>query len=99
VLRPSPFILPAQPTLRDRPPKGERWLHEVKFDGYRVQLRKDGREVVIYSRNGIDFTSRFPAIATALAQLPTRRVIIWIKVKTRAWREANRYRAELFSQR
>ena len=71
-----PFILPAQPTLRDRPPKGERWVHEVKFDGYRVQLHKDGKEVVIYSRNGIDFTERFPSIAYALARFPAKRVII-----------------------
>ena len=74
--RPSLFISPAQPTLRDRPPKGERWLHEVKFDGYRVQLHKAGKDVVIFSRNGADFTSRWPAIAYALQQLPARTAII-----------------------
>jgi len=72
----TPFIVPAQPILRDRPPKGESWVHEVKFDGYRVQLHKDGKDIAIYSRNGIDFTSRFPAIAYVLAHLPTRSVII-----------------------
>jgi bifunctional non-homologous end joining protein LigD len=72
----TPFIVPAQPTLRDRPPKGESWVHEVKFDGYRVQLHKDGKDIAIYSRNGIDFTSCFPAIAYLLAHLPTRSVII-----------------------
>jgi bifunctional non-homologous end joining protein LigD len=72
----TPFIVPAQPTLRDRPPKGESWVHEVKFDGYRVQLHKDGKDIAIYSRNGLDFTSRFPAIAYVLAHLPTRSVII-----------------------
>ena len=75
-MRPSPFIVPADPTLRDRPPKGDDWLHEVKFDGYRVQLHKHGKEITIYSRNGMDFTQRFPAVATALAQLPTRTAII-----------------------
>ena len=53
VPRTSPFLIPAQPVLRDRPPKGDGWVHEVKFDGYRVQLHKDGNDVdAIYSRNG-----------------------------------------------
>jgi ATP-dependent DNA ligase len=38
-------------------PTGADWLHEVKFDGYRVQVHKTGREVEIFSRNGHDFTS------------------------------------------
>ena len=40
--RPSLFISPAQPALSDRPPHGHGWVHEVKFDGYRVQLHKAG---------------------------------------------------------
>jgi len=40
VLRTSPFIIPAQPALRVRPPAGDAWLHEVKFDGYRCQPHK-----------------------------------------------------------
>ena len=43
------------------PSKGDGWLHEVKSDGYRLQLHKDGTDVIIYSRNGNDFTGRFPA--------------------------------------
>ena len=72
----SPFIIPAQPSLSDSPPKGDRWLHEIKFDGYRVQLHKDGKNVAIYSRNGHVFTGRFPAIAYALMHLPAKSVII-----------------------
>jgi ATP-dependent DNA ligase len=45
------------------PPAGEAWLHEVKLDGYRVQLHKHARAATIYSKNGADFTRRFPAIA------------------------------------
>lgn len=102
VLRTSPFLIPAQPVLRDRPPKGDGWLHEVKFDGYRVQLHKDGNDVAIYSRNGVDFTSRFSAIAHALKHLPTRTLIIdaeavACKVKTKALTEANRERGEMFN--
>ena len=76
VLSPSAFIIPAAPTLRDRPPKGEAWLHEVKFDGYRLQLHKDGTNVCIFSRNGADFSGRFPAIAYALKSLPVDNAII-----------------------
>ena len=76
LLVPDPFISPAQPTLRDRPPKGDARLHEVKFDGYRVQLHKAGKDVVIFSRHGADFTSRWPAIAYALQSLPTKSAII-----------------------
>ena len=76
MVRSSPFISPAQPALRDRPPKGDHWLHEVKFDGYRVQLHKAGKDVVIFSRNGADFTSRWPAIAYALQHLPAKSAII-----------------------
>ena len=74
--RTSLFISPAQPTLRDRPPKDHGWVHEVKFDGYRVQLHKAGKDVVIFSRNGADFTSRWPAIADALQHLPAKSAII-----------------------
>ena len=76
VPRTSLFISPAQPTLRDRPPTGYGWLHEVKFDGYRVQLHKADKDVVIFSRNGADFTSRWSAIAYALQSLPTKSAII-----------------------
>ena len=76
MLSPSSFIIPAAPTLGDRPPKGEAWLHEVKFDGYRLQLHKDGTNVCIFSRNGADFTGRFPAIAYALKNLPAKNAII-----------------------
>ena len=51
-------------------PAGAAWLHEVKFDGYRVQVHKVGSRAVIYSRNGRDFTERFPSIAQLLHELP-----------------------------
>jgi ATP-dependent DNA ligase len=43
VLRVSAFIQPCEPTLRDRLPKGEGWLYEVKFDGYRMQIQPAAR--------------------------------------------------------
>ena len=51
-------------------PHGDRWLHEVKYDGYRIIARKSGEEVALFSRSGLDWTVRFPAIAKALLSLP-----------------------------
>jgi bifunctional non-homologous end joining protein LigD len=48
----------------------------VKFDGYRLQIHKTGKNVTLYSRNGNDFTSRFPEISRALALLPTKAVVL-----------------------
>jgi len=76
VLRSLPFIVPAQPTLRARPPAGDAWLHEVKFDGYRCQLHKAGDDVIIFSKNGREFTNRFPGIHDAVLTLPCKRAVI-----------------------
>ena len=76
VLRPLRFIPPAQPVERARPPKGPDWLHEVKWDGYRCQLSKLGDRVVVYSRNGKEFTGRFAGVWEALRALPAKSAII-----------------------
>jgi bifunctional non-homologous end joining protein LigD len=68
--------LPAQPVLRSSPPTGENWQFELKFDGYRVQLHKDGVGATIFSRNGADFSRRFPDIAAAVVGLPTRSCVL-----------------------
>jgi bifunctional non-homologous end joining protein LigD len=73
---PRPFILPAQPTLRASPPRGEAWLHEVKFDGWRIQLHKTERGATIFTRNGHDYTRRLPAITGMVASLPVRSCVI-----------------------
>jgi bifunctional non-homologous end joining protein LigD len=76
VLRSSPFIIPAQPAPPVRPAAGDVWLHEVKFDGYRCQLHKTRDEAVIFSKNGREFTNRFPGIRDALLTLPCKSAII-----------------------
>jgi len=48
----------------------------VKFDGFRIQLHKSGREVAVYSRRGFDCTPKYPTIADATRKLPTRAVIL-----------------------
>ena len=67
---------PCLPTLRKEPLEGPQWLHEVKFDGYRIQIHKDGKHVALYSKNGNDFTARYPWIVEAVANLPTKAVIL-----------------------
>jgi bifunctional non-homologous end joining protein LigD len=65
----STFIPPCEPTLRDRLPKGEGWFYEVKHDGYRMQVHKSGGRVTLYTKNGADWTERFPHLTAALASL------------------------------
>lgn len=72
----GPFIKPCEPTLRDRLPKGEGWLYEVKFDGYRMQIHKAGSSIALYTHDGADWTDRFPHLAAALTSLPCISAII-----------------------
>ena len=64
------FIPPELATLVKDPPSGERWLHELKFDGYRMLCRIDRGDVQFWSRNARDWTAKFPALADAVKLLP-----------------------------
>ncbi|MHC2250810.1 bifunctional non-homologous end joining protein LigD [Bradyrhizobium embrapense] len=57
------FIAPALASPIDKVPKGARWIHEIKFDGYRVQVHLANEEVKVYTRRGNDWTRRFKKIA------------------------------------
>ena len=57
------FIEPALATSIEKVPTGDRWLHEIKFDGYRVQVHLANEAVKIYPRRGNDWTKRFRKIA------------------------------------
>jgi len=59
------FIKPQLATLKSKAPKGEQWLHEIKFDGYRIQVHINSGRKKVYTRNGLDWTKRFSAIAGA----------------------------------
>ncbi len=64
------FIEPQFATLRSSPPSGEEWLHEVKFDGYRIQAHIADGKVKLFTRKGLDWTGKFgKAIPAALAGL------------------------------
>ena len=65
-----PFVPPQLATSVDRPPGGEGWVHEIKFDGYRLQLRVQGGCATVKTRSGLDWSDRFPEIAAAAAGLP-----------------------------
>ncbi len=57
------FIEPALASSVDRVPSGARWIHEIKFDGYRVQLHLANEAVTVYTRRGHDWTKRFKKVA------------------------------------
>lgn len=63
------FIAPQLCKMQDRPPPGSEWLHEIKFDGYRIQMRIEAGKIRLRTRTGLDWTNRFREIADA-ADLP-----------------------------
>ncbi|WP_206604615.1 DNA ligase D [Kineobactrum sediminis] len=69
---PSPQLA----TLVETAPEGEDWIHEIKYDGYRLLAWLDKGEATIITRNGKDWTRRFPELAEALATLPVQSALI-----------------------
>ncbi|MCP3411024.1 DNA ligase D [Bradyrhizobium sp. CCGB01] len=64
------FVAPQLCTSVGRPPGGDGWCHEIKFDGYRVQLRVEDGEATLKTRKGLDWTDKFAAIAKEAGELP-----------------------------
>ena len=64
------FIAPQLCATLDRPPSAGGWIHEIKFDGYRIQMRVLDGEVTLKTRKGLDWTAKYPAIARAAGKLP-----------------------------
>jgi bifunctional non-homologous end joining protein LigD len=64
------FVAPQLARLAAAPPAGRGWLHEMKFDGYRIQARIEAGKAVLRSRNGLVWTDRFGALARELSGLP-----------------------------
>ncbi len=75
LLPPVPLPL-ALATRADVVPMGRQWLHERKLDGYRIQCHVDGRRATLFSRNGLDWSDRFPAITAALLQVARRKRMV-----------------------
>lgn len=70
------FVPPLMPTLVEKPPEGDNWLHEVKFDGYRSQIIIDADGVRLFTRRGLDWTSKYRDLAKAAASLDVESAII-----------------------
>jgi ATP-dependent DNA ligase len=71
-IRSDGFIDPCIPTRAPKPPVGPGWVHEIKQDGYRLIVRRDGDTVRLFTRRGHDWTARYLAIAAAAAKFRTR---------------------------
>src|SRR5687768_6316770 len=67
---------PQLATLVKAPPAGDRWLHEIKYDGYRIGCVIDKNGVRLISRNGKDWTHVFPSIAETAKTLGTKDALI-----------------------
>src|SRR5580658_2837529 len=66
------YVPPCIPTRAPKPPSGLGWVHEIKHDGYRLQVRRDGDAVRLFTRRGYDWSGRYPAIAVTAMLLRAR---------------------------
>ena len=72
---PPGFILPCRPTVADRPPTGPGWVHELKHDGYRLQVHVHDGRVRLYTMNGADWSKRYPRIVEEAARIKGHAII------------------------
>ncbi|PTM91989.1 DNA ligase D [Mycoplana dimorpha] len=72
-----PFVEPELATLASKPPMGKRWIHEIKFDGYRLQARLEAGKVRLLTRSGLDWSAKFgKTIVAAFHDLPVGSALI-----------------------
>ena len=79
---PASFIHPCQPTVATQPPKGPGWTHELKADGYRLQIHVSGGRVRLYKMNGTDWSKRYPLILKGAAKVKGSAImdaeVVWL---------------------
>ena len=73
---PLKFIEPQLASPVDQPPEGKNWIHEIKYDGYRTQLLLEPGQARVFTRNGFDWSDRYPSIIRAASHLPCHSAII-----------------------
>jgi bifunctional non-homologous end joining protein LigD len=73
---PSGFIEPCLPSPAERPPSGPGWVHEIKHDGFPLMAKRDAIGVRLLTRNGHDWSARFPLIGGAVTTLKARSCLI-----------------------
>lgn len=69
-------VAPCLARLEPEPPTGDAWVHEIKFDGYRIEARVAGGEARLHTRKGLDWTARFGNVAAALARIDAASALI-----------------------
>jgi len=69
------FIPPCLPSPAERPPSGPGWVHEIKHDGFRMMVRRDVAGIRLLTRNGHDWSPRYPLIVEAVNALKSRSFI------------------------
>jgi hypothetical protein len=74
--RPPGYIEPCIPTRVSKPPVGPQWVHEIKHDGYRLMVWRDGERVRLFTRRGFDWSERYPWIADSARRLPVTQFLI-----------------------
>jgi bifunctional non-homologous end joining protein LigD len=84
------FIAPALATLIEKVPAGDRWIHEIKFNGYRVQLHLVNEEIKVFTRNGHDWSKRFKKVANDAFHINARSAIIDGEIRRSCRRWHNR---------
>ncbi len=70
------WVKPQLCKLVDAPPQGPEWLHEIKYDGYRMHARLDRGKAQLLTRTGLDWTHKYPSIAAALSVLPAKQAYL-----------------------
>lgn len=78
-----PAFRPCLPTKTTKPPTGERWVHEIKHDGYRLVARRVGEQVILRTRGGYNWSSRYPRIVRSLLAMRVQSValdgeVVWL---------------------
>jgi bifunctional non-homologous end joining protein LigD len=79
---PAALIHPCRPVVASRPPSGPGWAHELKHDGYRLQIHVRDRRVRLYTMNGADWSKRYPLIVQDAARIEGSAIIdaevVWL---------------------
>jgi bifunctional non-homologous end joining protein LigD len=70
------WIRPQLTQLVKTAPEGSDWLHEIKFDGYRMHAHLDRSRVRLLTRNGLEWTHKYPALAAAVSSLRARQAYL-----------------------
>jgi ATP-dependent DNA ligase len=70
------FVRSLSPSAAARSSRGNDWLHEPKWGGFRFQIIKDGSDVRLYSKSGVDYSNTLPSMRKAFAELPTNSAIL-----------------------